>query len=71
MLIMNRPKKILFVVKNRYAQIPDVFPTDGSNLVIQICQMAKSPNECKGNPMLETERAHSIARRFFNATFSR
>ena len=61
----------MFIVKNRFAQIPYVFPSDGSDLVIQICQGAKSLNECKGNPMLEKGKAYSIARRFFNATFSR
>ena len=67
----NAEVKIFSLFKNRFAQIPNVFPSDGSDLVIQICQSTRAPSECKGNPPLEKEKAFSIARRFFNATFSK
>lgn len=53
----------------RYAQIPNVYPPDGSGLVIQICQSAKSSDECKGNPLFEKGKAYSIAQRFLDAIF--
>lgn len=64
------PKKLKRYQGRRFTQIPSVFPEDGSNLVVQICQSAKSSQECTGNPLLEKEKAYSIAKDYLYLSLS-
>lgn len=70
----SRPSRLFTKKLKRYqgrwfTQIPSVFPNDGSNLVVQICQNAKNGQECQGNPLLEKEKAHSVAEKYLHASY--
>ena len=62
-------KKLKRYQGRKFTHIPSVFPEDGSNLVVQICQDAKRRDECKGNPFLEKGKAYAIAEKYLTTSF--